>query len=73
MADEPIEAKQTFNRRARTGWAALGLITVAFYLCIFKGVDLEWFKIYSMIVFTVSGVVILGISVTDAISAWKSK
>jgi hypothetical protein len=65
--------KRTFNRRARTGWGAIALITAAFYICMFKGIDLSWFKEYCIVIFTLAGSVILGISVTDGIAAWKSK
>ena len=73
MPNETNGEKRTFNRRARTGWAALVLITVDNYICMFKGIDIAWFKEYAYIVLGVTIGVILGISATDAITTWKSK
>lgn len=73
MTDEPgaNNEKKTFNRRARTGWAAMALATVAFYVCMILKLDIEWFKVYGIFVGAITGFIIGGISVTDAVSAWK--
>jgi len=64
--------RKTFNRRARTGWGALALATIAFYVCMFFVEDgLEWFKVYGIFTGAITGSIIGGISVTDAISNWK--
>ena len=62
---------QQFNRRFRTGCLALALITVSYYICMFKHVDLSWFLEYSKLVVYVAGGVILGITLTDSITNWK--
>jgi hypothetical protein len=73
MPSEPTEngERKTFNRRARTGWAAMALATAAFYICMILKLDIEWFKVYGIFVGAVTGFIIGGISVTDGISAWK--
>jgi hypothetical protein len=69
LPETPDECKErkTFNRRARTGWASMALVTVAFYLTMAFKMPLEWFQGYALIVGAIAGFVIGGISITDAI------
>lgn len=51
----------------------MGSVTAAFYVCMFKGVSLEWFQGYSLFVAAIVGFIVTGVSVTDAVGAWRSK
>jgi len=57
--------KKRFGRRAGGGIVAVALISLAFYVCIFKTVDLEWFKIYTSFIVGILGFVITGLTLTD--------
>ena len=59
--------KKRFGRRAGGGVVAATLITLAFYVCIFKTVDLEWFKVYTSFIVGVLGFVVSGLTLTDLI------
>ncbi len=62
---EPNNEKKRFGRRAGGGVVAVTLISLAFYVCIFKTVDLEWFKIYTSFIVGILGFVITGLTLTD--------
>ena len=57
--------KKRFGRRAGGGIIAASLITVAFYICLFKGVDLTWLKFYTQWIVGVYGFVVGGLTLTD--------
>jgi len=57
--------KKRFGRRAGGGIIAVTLITVAFYICLFKDVDLSWLKLYTTWVVGVYGFVVGGLTLTD--------
>lgn len=61
-----------FNRRFKAGCVALGLITISYYVVMFKGLDINWFLEYAKMVVYVTGAVIIGLSATDAILNWRS-
>jgi len=57
--------KKRFGRRAGDGVVAMGLITIAFYVCIFNNVNLDWFQLYTSFVVGILGFVITGLTLTD--------
>lgn len=59
--------KKRFGRRAGFGIAGMVLITTAFYFCIFKELDLNWFVKYSIYTLALIGFIISGLSLTDVI------
>ena len=59
------------NRRFWVGTVAMFLITVNYYIVMFKGLSLDWFIEYSKPVIYISGLLILGLSVTDGLFTWK--
>lgn len=75
MTETPISngngGVKSFNRRFKTGCLALGLITVSYYLCLFKNVEINWFLEYAKIVSFITGAVILGLTLTDGIGAFR--
>jgi hypothetical protein len=60
------------NRRAKFTSVALVLVTVAFYICLFKGTDIEWFIEYGKLVILLLFFIVGGISATDGIRSWKN-
>ena len=60
-------AKKKFGRRAGFGIGAITLVTVAFYICLFKDVDLNWFVKYASIIVGVYGFIVGGLTVTDVL------
>lgn len=57
--------KKRFGRRAGGGIIAVTLITIAFYICLFKDVDLAWLKLYTTWIVGVYGFVVGGLTLTD--------
>jgi hypothetical protein len=57
--------KKRFGRRASGGIITVTLITVAFYICLFKDVDLTWLKLYTQWIVGVYGFVVGGLTLTD--------
>jgi len=57
--------KKRFGRRAGGGIIVVSLITLAFYFCILKNVDLEWFKVYTTSMVGVYVFVVGGLTATD--------
>jgi len=57
--------KKRFGRRAGGGIVAVSLITIAFYVCIFNTVDMDWFKLYTSFVTGILGFVVTGLTLTD--------
>lgn len=64
MPNENNEKKR-FGRRAGGGIIAAGLVTIAFYVCLFKGADLAWLKLYTTWIVGVYGFVVGGLTLTD--------
>lgn len=62
---KPNNEKKRFGRRAGGGIIVASLISLAFYVCIFKTVDLEWFKVYTTFMVGVYGFVVGGLTLTD--------
>lgn len=60
------------NRRAKFTAIAIALITAAFYICMFKGAELEWFEVYSERIIFALLFVVAGITTTDGIRSWKN-
>ena len=56
------------NRRAKFTAVALALLTVAFYVCLFKGSDIAWFIEYGKYVMFSLLFVVTGITTTDVIA-----
>ena len=61
-----------FGRRAACGFTAVALTTVAFYISMFKGVDLSWFAEYTKTMLYILGFVIGGLTITDSVQNWKA-
>jgi hypothetical protein len=57
--------KKRFGRRAGGGIIAAGLITIAFYVCLFADADLAWLKLYTTFIVGVYGFVVGGLTLTD--------
>lgn len=57
--------KKRFGRRAGGGIVAVTLITIAFYVCIFNKVSLDWFQLYTSFIVGVLGFVVTGLTLTD--------
>lgn len=57
--------KKRFGRRAGGGVIAVSLVTIAFYICLFKDVDLSWLKLYTTWVVGIYGFVVGGLTLTD--------
>lgn len=64
MPNENNEKKR-FGRRAGGGIIAASLVTIAFYICLFKGADLTWLKLYATWVVGIYGFVVGGLTLTD--------
>lgn len=60
------------NRRAKFTAIAMGLLTAAFYVCLFKGVDIAWFVEYSKVIIFALLFVVSGLTATDTIFTWKN-
>lgn len=63
--------KKRFGRRAACGFTTVALITGAFYVCVFKGVDLSWFVEYSKVMVYVLGFVVGGLTATDIVQGLR--
>jgi len=58
--------KKKWGRRLGVFIGVATLVSVAFYVCVFRGPDyLEYFKQYSMIIFGIGAVVTTGLTATD--------
>jgi len=64
MPNENNEKKR-FGRRAGGGIITVSLITIAFYICLFKGADIAWLTFYTKWIAGVYGVVVGGLTLTD--------
>ena len=53
------------NRRYKLGILWVVLITVPYYLCMFKGMDLEWWVQYAKQMTFWFAIIVGGLSVTD--------
>lgn len=62
---EPNNEKKKFGRRAGGGIIAASLVTIAFYVCLFKSVDLAWLKLYTTWIVGIYGFVVGGLTLTD--------
>ena len=73
MTDLPPNGngRKAMNRRAKFTAVALVLVTVAFYICLFKGADINWFIEYGKYVMLCLLFVVTGITATDAIMKWR--
>jgi len=60
------------NRRAKFTAIAIALITIAFYICVFKGAELEWFEVYSERIIFALLFVVAGITTTDGLRTWRN-
>lgn len=63
--------KKRFGRRAGGGIIVASLITMAFYFCILKDVELDWFKVYTTVMIGVYGFVVGGLTLTDLLNKKK--
>ena len=72
MAVRPVDGR-IFNRRLYVAIGSILLVTVELYVCIFKGVAIEWFTEYAKIVMAIAGFIIGTLTVTDAIFDWRKK
>ena len=70
MSNEGNEKKR-WGRRATTAAATIVLSTVAYYICLFKGIDLNWFVEYSKVLLYILGFVAGSLTITDSILAYK--
>ena len=53
------------NRRYKLGFLWAGLISVSYYLCLFRGTDINWYIAYSKDMTLWFGIIIGGLSLTD--------
>jgi len=60
-----------FGRRAACGFLTVILTTIAFYICMFRGVDLSWFAEYAKTMLFILGFVTGGLTITDAMREWR--
>ena len=60
-----------FGRRAACGFVVVLLTTVAFYVSMFKGIDLSWFTEYAKTNLYILGFVAGTLTITDAIQGWR--
>lgn len=60
------------NRRARSAWFTIILITIAYYICMFKGVSLDWFAEYAKTMLFILGFITGGLTITDAVMNWRN-
>jgi len=63
--------KRRFGRRAWTGFITVILSTVAYYVCMFKGMDLSWFAEYAKTLLYILGFITGTLTITDAIQSWR--
>jgi hypothetical protein len=63
--------KKRFGRRAGMAAITIILATVAYYICMFRGVDLSWFSEYVKTLLYVTGFVIGGLTITDSVQNWR--
>ena len=53
------------NRRYKLGYVWVVLTTVPYYICMFKGLDLEWWTEYAKQMTFWFGLIVGGLSITD--------
>ena len=51
---------------------AVSLVTVSFYICLFKGFDIEWFREYADFMSWAVVAIVAGITATDGIRSWRN-
>ena len=73
---EPVQggngARRAQNRRWRAVLMAVSLVTVSFYICLFKGFDIEWFREYADFMSWAVVAIVAGITATDGIRSWRN-
>jgi hypothetical protein len=67
------QSKKAWGRRGITGLITIALVTGSYYICMFKGMPLDWFAEYSKVALFILGFVAGTLTITDAITAWKAK
>jgi len=60
-----------FGRRAACGFVTVTLTTVAFYISMFKGIDLSWFAEYTKAMLFILGFITGTLTITDTVKEWK--
>jgi hypothetical protein len=60
------------NRRLGVVRVAGGLVTIAFYACLFTKTAIEWFIEYADFMSWVVVAIVAGLTVTDGIGKWKN-
>jgi hypothetical protein len=60
------------NRRYKTVGACVALVTLAYYVCIARGVELGWFEAYANFMKWAVIIAVAGLTATDAVSTWKN-
>ena len=63
--------RKRFGRRAACGFTVVVLTSVAYYICLFKGVDLSWFAEYAKTMLYILGFVAGTLTITDVVQGWK--
>lgn len=63
--------KKRFGRRAGCALIAILLTTVAYYFCMFKGMQLEWFAEYAKTMLYIVGFMTGTLTITDAVQSWR--
>jgi hypothetical protein len=59
--------KKRWGRRLGSTIGAVILITVFFYICLFKGADLSWAETYTKYIAFFLGVLVSGLTITDVV------
>lgn len=70
MANENNE-KRKWGRRAKSAIACGALLTISYYVCLFKGMDLTWFSEYAKYFTYILGFVVGGLTATDLVAVMK--
>jgi len=65
--------KKRWGRRLGTtiGWVVL--TTIAYYICMFKGLDLDWWLAYAKYTTIALGFLVGGLTITDSVIAQLKK
>lgn len=64
--------RKATNRRYKSVGACVALVTIAFYVCLIRKVDPEWFRIYADFMTWAVIIAVAGLSATDGIRSWRN-
>jgi len=64
--------RKAMNRRWKAVLMAVALVTVAFYICMFRDIDIDWFREYADFMSWAVVAIVAGITTTDGIRSWRN-